>query len=90
MAYSQHIEKAFKTFLDDPDEARLNAYNWLLKHQSVIQRIPTWPLTWMETLVVVVGSNIVLLLAVAWNILSRLGYWQDTLETIRTFIVSFF
>ena len=77
ITYAQHIEKAFKDFLDAPDEEKLTTYSWLLKHQKVIRNIPTWPLSWKATIFVVVGSNLVMLLTTLWYILDRLGYWQN-------------
>ncbi len=80
IAYSQHIEKAFDTFLQHPDQENLDAYNWLLTHQNVIQHIPTWPLSWKETLFAVIGSNLVLLPAVVWNVLVRTSHWDTFAE----------
>ncbi|MHC5056770.1 MAG: hypothetical protein ACYTKD_18960 [Planctomycetota bacterium] len=83
-AYSAHIEKAFRVFLEDPsDDDKLAVYEKLVKNQKVIRRIPTWPLSWKETIFIVLGSNLALLAVDAWYVAVRLGHWPAVVEYVR-------
>ena len=72
--YSDHIEKAFGAFLADPGEDVLRRYQWLKENQTVIKGISTWPLSRMETLVVL-SSNLLLLAVDSLYVVIRLGLW---------------
>lgn len=74
--YSEHIERAFNDFLENPIEDRLSRYKWLVGQQKVIQRIGVWPLNWHQTLYLVVFSNALLVLICIHYILMRFGLWQ--------------
>jgi transcriptional regulatory protein LevR len=74
--YSEHIEKAFNAFLENPSEERLNRYTWLVGQQRVIQRIGVWPLNWRQTLYLVVFSNALQVLICIHYVLMRFGLWQ--------------
>jgi hypothetical protein len=71
--YSAHIEKAFNTLLEDPNKDRFDRYSWLQSHQKIISSIPTWPLSRKETIFVVLGSNVILLMVNVAYILYRTG-----------------
>ena len=57
--YSIHLEDALEKFVDDPAENTLRNYEWLIKQQRVIKKIPCWPLSFFQT-IVVVGLNVLL------------------------------
>jgi hypothetical protein len=76
MAYSGHIETAFKDFLDNPTEESLKAYRWLVSNQTVIQRIGVWPLSFRQTLFLVVGSNFLLIALCVHYVLMRFNLWK--------------
>lgn len=85
--YTTHLEKAYKAFLNDPtDDERLKTYEKLLSRQKVIRNIPTWPLSWTETVFVVFGSNLILFLVSCWYIIARLGYLPAVMEWIQTVV----
>jgi tetratricopeptide (TPR) repeat protein len=73
--YSSHIEQAFKNFLKSPNESSLNKYKWLLNNQQVIRKIPIWPLSFKQSLLVIV-SNLFLLAVDALYISLRLDLLQ--------------
>ena len=72
--YAQHIEDAFRLFLKDPGEPSLERYTWLVKNQTVISKISNWPLSFLSTLLFVVGSNVLLLTTNVWFVFKRLGH----------------
>ncbi len=72
--YADHIEQAFREFLEAPSEDRRQRYDWLIQNQRVIQRVHTWPMSWQETVFAVVGGNLVLLAVDGWYLMTRLGY----------------
>lgn len=80
MAYSGHIEAAFKRFLENPTEESLKAYQWLVANQSVIQRIGIWPLSLQQTLLLVVGSNLLLVTLCVHYVMMRFKLWQVLLN----------
>ncbi len=59
--YSVHLESALEKFIDDPGENTLKNYEWLIKQQRVIKKIPCWPLSFFQT-GVVVGLNVLLVI----------------------------
>jgi hypothetical protein len=81
--YSETIEKAFQQFLKDPANDSLDRYNWLLKNQKVIKRIPTWPFSLAQTIFVVFVSNIFTVFMTSRYILSRLGYLNEVVDYIK-------
>jgi len=76
MAYARHIETAFKGFLDNPTEETLKNYQWLTLNQKVIQRIGIWPLSLRQTLLLVVGSNVLLITLCVHYVLMRFHLWH--------------
>jgi len=84
--YSEHIEKSFKEFLDHPSEDTVERFKWLVKNQSVIQKISTWPMSVKQTVFVVVGGNVVIFAMVTWYVLQRLGRWSEFIGWIRNTI----
>lgn len=78
--YSNHIESAFKTFLDDPDDENEKLYQRILEKQKVIKNIPVWALSVSETLFVIVGGNLLLILAVMAYVINRLGLWSMIIQ----------
>lgn len=81
-AFAEHIEKAFGRFLEHPAEDELKRYQWLLDHQRVIQGITTWPLSFTQTIVAVVGSNLIVLGVDVWYVGVRLGWWAHFIPTV--------
>jgi hypothetical protein len=78
--YSSHIDQALREFLETPVEANRERYAWLLQNQSLLERIPVWPLSWPQTLYSVVASNLVILGVDVWYTLRRLGVpWRTLL-----------
>ena len=71
--YADHIETAFKAFIQEPSESTLERFQWLKAKQRVIQKLSTWPLTLTHTLVVVVGANALLALVILWFLHRRLS-----------------
>lgn len=69
--YSIHLEDALEKFIDDPGENTLSNYEWLIKQQKVIKKIPCWPLSFFQTMVVV-GVNILLIMVALAYIYFRL------------------
>jgi hypothetical protein len=69
--YSAHVEAAFKGFLEEPGEATLQKYRWLLTEQRVIRAIPAWPLSKTETLVYVLGANLL-----NWAVTILYVFWR--------------
>lgn len=82
-AYSDHIEKAFQSFLKNPDDSALKRYQWLLANQKVIKRICTWPLSWVETLTAIVGGNAFILAFFLWYSSRRISVVQQLFAQIR-------
>ena len=74
--YSNHIESAFKAFLDNPDDENEKLYQRILEKQKIIKNIPVWALSVSETLFVVVGGNLLLILAATAYVINRLGLWS--------------
>jgi hypothetical protein len=81
--YSAHLEQAFKSFLEEPDEERSERYAWLVKKQDIIRKIPTWPLNWKETLFVLAGGNLLALTVDAWYVIYRLGKWPEVVAFLK-------
>ena len=77
--YSDHIEKAFNAFLEDPNEDTENRYLYLIKTQKIITRIATWPLSVKETLFAVFGSNVMLIAVDVAYACFRLGFLPITI-----------
>ena len=77
--YSEHIERAFQSFLDNPTEDSLTRYNWLLKKQIAIRKIGVWPMSWAETVFVVLGGNLFLVALVTWFVTLRLGQLESVM-----------
>jgi len=80
--YSFHMQDAFSSFINEPDESRLKHYQWLVDQQKVIKKTPVWPLSWYQTFVVVILSNVALFVIDAFYIAARLdtdlrGLWQS-------------
>ena len=78
--YSRHIENAFNAFIEEPNEDYLKRYSWLKENEKVINNIPTWPLSWKETLFGVVGSNLLLIGVDIWYICHRLEIWPSVID----------
>jgi tetratricopeptide (TPR) repeat protein len=87
--YSHHIEESLKEFLKKPDDPTFERYSWLLKHQRVIRKIPTWPLSWSQTLFFVVGSNILVAFTDVVYIMVRYGYLNQQ-NTIIEWVMKLF
>lgn len=77
LKYSTHIETAFNHFLDHPSEDTRKEYQWLVDNQRVIQRIKIWPLSVIETLTFVVGSNVFLAGFTGLYLIHRFGLWKN-------------
>ncbi len=75
--YSEHIESAFGSFLANPEEDSLARYEWLRQNQRVIQRIGTWPLSFWQTLYLVIFSNVLLLALTAHYVAMRYDLWES-------------
>lgn len=71
--YAEHIEDAFKKFLNDPNEQTYEKFMWLKTHENVIKKIPSWPLTKQQTIVVVLGGNLLLYFVSIRFILLQIG-----------------
>jgi hypothetical protein len=84
--YADHIERAFRDFIERPGEETLGRYRWLMKNQRLIRKIGTWPLSLLETFVYVIGSNLVLLLMDFWYVSARLGTWPHIVQYVRTLL----
>jgi len=80
--YSGHIESAFKNFLENPDENNLERFNWLKKHQKLISQISSWPLSLGETMIAIVGGNLIMIIVNIWYCLKRTGYLTVFIEMI--------
>lgn len=76
LKYSGHIEAAFNEFLEHPSEDTQKEYQWLVDHQSVIQKIGVWPLSVFQTLSFVVGSNLFLTGLTVCYLLYRFDLWD--------------
>lgn len=76
LKYSAHIETAFNTFLQTPTEETQKEYQWLVDHQSVIRKIGVWPLSVMQTLTFVVGTNLFLTGLTLLYLLDRFELWS--------------
>ena len=77
--YTGHLEEAFGSFLESPTEESLNRFEWLQRQQKVVRGIARWPLTLVQTLLIIVVSNGILLGVSAWYVGFRLGYWAPGL-----------
>lgn len=78
--FSDHIEKAFKEFLKNPTDENEKWYRHVLSKQKLIKDIPVWALSVSETVFVIMGSNLLLALAVTTYIINRLGLWGKIIE----------
>jgi len=87
--YSSHLEDAYKGFLEDPGEGSLERYKWLIQKQSVIKKIPVWPLTLSQTIMTLVVSNLFLLLGDFLYINCRLGFFDQQLLELQTWFQNF-
>lgn len=74
--YSQHIKNAFEAFISDPNESNEKRYLRVLEMQKLLKRIPVWPLTATETILVIGGCNLLLALVAAAYVVSRLESWD--------------
>jgi tetratricopeptide (TPR) repeat protein len=74
--YSQHIKNAFEAFINEPNEANEKRYLRVLEMQKLLKRIPVWPLTATETILVIGGCNLLLALVATAYVISRLGSWD--------------
>jgi len=84
--YSEHIERAFQGFLNNPTEDSLARYNWLLKEQTAIRKIGVWPMSWAETVFVVLGGNLFLVAVVSWFVILRLGELESVMRWFHGFL----
>ncbi len=75
-AYADHVETAFDQFLETPEEGSLSRFEWLVKHDVVVERIGTWPMGRIESLVLIGGTNIVLILFWGIYVVEYLGRWH--------------
>jgi len=50
--------------------------------QKLLKRIPVWPLTLTETIIVIGGSNLLLAAVVAAYVVSRLGSWDAVIRFV--------
>lgn len=82
-AYADKIEDSFRNFIENPGEESLAEYQWLLKNQKVIKKISSWPLSFTETLLFVVGSNILLVFVNIWFVLKRTGLLQQLMDYLE-------
>ncbi len=64
--YSIHLEGALEKFVDDPGENTLSNYEWLIKQQRVIKKIPCWPLSFFQTIVVAILNVLLAIVAYAY------------------------
>lgn len=76
LKYSGHIETAFNEFLEHPSEETQREYQWLVDHQSVIQKIGIWPLSAFQTFSFVIGSNLFLTGLTICYLLYRFDLWS--------------
>ncbi len=88
--YSSHLEDAYNHFLEDPNDQSLERYNWLIQKQSVIKKIPTWPLSVMQTIFTLGISNIILLTSDYLYVSYRLGLLDEYLAGIREYFQEVF
>lgn len=80
--YSEHIENAYNIFMEDPGEKHLERYQWLYSQQKVIKRISHWPLSLSETIVAVIGGNLIMISVSLWYVLFRMGKLSQILERV--------
>jgi tetratricopeptide (TPR) repeat protein len=71
--YSEHIENAFNSFLESPDDGSLQKYLWTKENQIIIQKIGTWPLNWIQTITLVICFNFLLVIVPVFYLFVRLG-----------------
>src|SRR2546423_660534 len=80
--YSQHIKNAFEAFINEPNEWNEQRYVRVLEMQKLLKRIPVWPLTLTETIIVIGGCNLLLAAVVAAYVVSRLGSWDAVIRFV--------
>jgi hypothetical protein len=73
--YDDHVERAFHTFMDKPGDDTLAPFQWLVKHESVIDRIGTWPMGRLESILWLGGTNLVLAAFWMFYVLVHLDLW---------------
>jgi hypothetical protein len=75
--YSGHVDDAFNKFVEEPSETNEGRYRRLIENERIIQKISVWPLTSAETVFVIGGSNLLLIMVATAYFIHRLGLWTE-------------
>jgi len=84
--FSEQIEHSFRNFMNDPTDQTYDRFEWMKKHEQAIKNISTWPLSREQTLIFVIGGNLLLFIVCVRFILIQLGLWSSFVLTFRSMI----